>query len=69
MKRLSLIALSAAFVLGVAALPAQAGKRHHHDCCNSDCLARVVVQSAGPADQYRAIFLSNCLKCRYPYND
>ena len=76
MKRLSLVALTAAFVLGLAALPASlggggtayAGKRHH-DCCNNDCLTRVIVQNVGPADQYRAIFLSNCLKCWYPYND
>jgi len=71
MKRLSLVALTGAFVLGLAALPggtAYAGKRHH-DCCNNDCVSRVIVQNAGPADQYRHIFLSNCLKCWYPYND
>jgi hypothetical protein len=70
MKRLSFTALLAgAFVLSLAAGSAQAGGRHHHhDCCNKDCLTRVVVQSSGPADQYRAIFLSNCLKCRYPYD-
>jgi hypothetical protein len=70
MKRLSLLAVTGAFLLGVAALPstANAGGRHHHDCCNKNCLTRVVVQNAGPADLYRAIYLSNCLKCWYPYD-
>ena len=73
MKHLSLIALSGAFVLGLAVLPgstAQAGGRHHK-CCQgfAACNAATVTWAAGPGDQYKFQKMSLCLQCRYPYAD
>jgi hypothetical protein len=72
MKRLSLIALSGAFLLGLAALPgstAQAGTRHH--CCQgfAACNAATITQPSGPGDQYKFQRMSLCYKCWYPYAD
>jgi hypothetical protein len=72
MKRLSFTALLAgAFVLSLAAGTAQAGKRHHHQCCQgyAACNTATLTWGQGPADQYKFQKMSLCYKCWYPYAD